>query len=110
MSSSPYQYSFVVCDQIIKVTTYLHHQRSPCLLVSIYCFLRRMVCADAHIEGKDPERVARGLKATVNNPGVSDEAKQSAQQRLEDMGANMDTKTTKTTRSKTSILVPIWHR
>ncbi|KAI4168693.1 MAG: hypothetical protein LQ343_006197 [Gyalolechia ehrenbergii] len=35
---------------------------------------------------KNPQNVAGGLKATVNNPKVSDEAKESAKERLKDMG------------------------
>ncbi|KAL8913508.1 MAG: hypothetical protein Q9171_001696 [Xanthocarpia ochracea] len=35
---------------------------------------------------KNPNNVAGGLKATVNNPQVSQEAKDSAQERLKDMG------------------------
>ncbi|KAI4086072.1 MAG: hypothetical protein LQ348_002703 [Seirophora lacunosa] len=37
-------------------------------------------------DGKNPQNVAGGLKATVNNPQVSQEAKDSAQERLKDMG------------------------
>ena len=33
---------------------------------------------------KDPARVAAGLKATLNNPRVSDEAKESAAERLDE--------------------------
>ncbi|KAL1872477.1 hypothetical protein VTK73DRAFT_1474 [Phialemonium thermophilum] len=33
--------------------------------------------------GKDPGNVARGLKATINNPRVSEEAKQHAREQLE---------------------------
>jgi hypothetical protein len=36
-------------------------------------------------EGKDPKNVARGLKATINNPGISDETKRKAQEQLDDM-------------------------
>jgi len=36
---------------------------------------------------KDPARVAAGLKATLHNQNVSEEAKQYAQERLENMGA-----------------------
>ncbi|KAM4066125.1 conidiation protein 6 domain-containing protein [Hirsutella rhossiliensis] len=32
--------------------------------------------------GKDPSNVARGLKATISNPGVSAEAKNNAKERL----------------------------
>ncbi|KAI2625831.1 conidiation-specific protein 6 [Hypoxylon sp. NC1633] len=35
--------------------------------------------------GKNPNNVAGGLKATINNPRVSDEAKESAKERLDDM-------------------------
>ncbi|KAL2760567.1 hypothetical protein ACRALDRAFT_2024523 [Sodiomyces alcalophilus JCM 7366] len=34
---------------------------------------------------KDPGNVARGLKASISNPGVSEEAKQHARERLENM-------------------------
>ncbi|RMZ70801.1 conidiation 6 [Pyrenophora seminiperda CCB06] len=34
---------------------------------------------------KNPNNVAGGLKATLSNPNVSDEAKESAKERLEDM-------------------------
>ncbi|KAK3368396.1 hypothetical protein B0H63DRAFT_488394 [Podospora didyma] len=34
---------------------------------------------------KDPGNVARGLKASISNPGVSDEAKQRAQEKLDAM-------------------------
>ena len=46
------------------------------------CFLFPNSVAD-----KDPARVAAGLKATLRNQNVSQEAKQYAQERLEDMGA-----------------------
>lgn len=36
-------------------------------------------------EGKNPNNVAGGLKATVNNPQVSQEAKDSAKERLNNM-------------------------
>ncbi|KAG6907801.1 hypothetical protein DXG01_007340 [Tephrocybe rancida] len=36
-------------------------------------------------QSKDSNRVAGGLKATIKNPRVSDEAKSSAQDRLHDM-------------------------
>ncbi|THH17875.1 hypothetical protein EW146_g3031 [Bondarzewia mesenterica] len=39
------------------------------------------------VEHKDPSRVAAGLKATLHNPNVSQEAKMQAEQRLEQMGA-----------------------
>ncbi|KAI4517424.1 hypothetical protein K525DRAFT_210931 [Schizophyllum commune Loenen D] len=45
---------------------------------------------DASVEGKNPGRVAAGLKASIHNPNVSDEAKQSATERLHDMGADVD--------------------
>ncbi|RVD84934.1 uncharacterized protein DFL_003270 [Arthrobotrys flagrans] len=40
---------------------------------------------DESIAGKDPGNVARGLKASISNPRVSDEAKKSAEERLEQM-------------------------
>lgn len=45
---------------------------------------------DDSVEGKNPGRVAAGLKASIHNPNVSDEAKQSATERLHDMGADVD--------------------
>ncbi|KAL1675961.1 Conidiation protein 6-domain-containing protein [Schizophyllum commune] len=39
---------------------------------------------------ENPGRVAAGLKASIHNPNVSDEAKQSAIERLHDMGADVD--------------------
>ncbi|KAF4613166.1 hypothetical protein D9613_011106 [Agrocybe pediades] len=38
---------------------------------------------------KNQDYVARGLKATIHNDNTSDEAKQSAAQRLEEMGAEV---------------------
>lgn len=35
---------------------------------------------------KDPGNVARGLKASVSNPGVSEEAKQKAREKLGKLG------------------------
>ncbi|KZV71371.1 hypothetical protein PENSPDRAFT_684609 [Peniophora sp. CONT] len=37
------------------------------------------------IDGKDPVRVAAGLKSTINNPNTSSEAKDNAAQRLEEI-------------------------
>ncbi|KAK4219749.1 conidiation-specific protein 6 [Rhypophila decipiens] len=39
-------------------------------------------------EGKNPNNVAGGLKATLKNPNVSDEAKESAKERLDNMSAS----------------------
>ncbi|EEY14398.1 Conidiation-specific protein 6 like [Verticillium longisporum] len=39
----------------------------------------------ANDDNKNPGNVAGGLKATLNNPNVSDEAKQSAKERLDAM-------------------------
>lgn len=36
---------------------------------------------------KDPGNVARGLKASISNPGVSEEAKQRAREKLEGLGS-----------------------
>ncbi|KAI4142849.1 MAG: hypothetical protein LQ340_007198 [Diploschistes diacapsis] len=38
-------------------------------------------------DGKDPEAVARGLKASITNPNVSDAAKKEAERKLKEMGA-----------------------
>ena len=53
-------------------------------------FLPRFTPSDDFVEGKNPGRVAAGLKASIHNPNVSDEAKQSATERLHDMGADVD--------------------
>ncbi|CAZ84096.1 unnamed protein product [Tuber melanosporum] len=42
---------------------------------------------DVNIEGKNPGNVAGGYKATLHNPNVSEEAKERAQEKLEQMGA-----------------------
>jgi hypothetical protein len=34
---------------------------------------------------KDPTRVAAGLKAAINNPGISKEGKEQAQKKLDDL-------------------------
>ncbi|KAH9474699.1 Conidiation-specific protein 6 [Psilocybe cubensis] len=39
---------------------------------------------------KNPERVAAGLKATIRNPSVSEEAKSRAIERLNEMGVNAE--------------------
>lgn len=41
-------------------------------------------------QGKNPSRVAAGLKAAVRNPRVSEEAKESASERLHQMGAGVE--------------------
>ncbi|KAH9929316.1 Conidiation protein 6-domain-containing protein [Amylocystis lapponica] len=52
-------------------------------------------------EQKNPERVAAGLKAAINNPNVSEEAREHAADRLDSMGAseevNTSTRSTGTT-------------
>ncbi|KAH8107832.1 hypothetical protein BXZ70DRAFT_912866 [Cristinia sonorae] len=42
-------------------------------------------------ENKDPTRVAAGLKATIHNPNVSEDAKERAAERLERMGQSQET-------------------
>ncbi|EKM54064.1 uncharacterized protein PHACADRAFT_185049 [Phanerochaete carnosa HHB-10118-sp] len=42
-------------------------------------------------DNKNPERVAAGLKATMHNPNVSEEAKHHAAERLEQMGSGTGT-------------------
>ena len=37
---------------------------------------------------KDPGNVARGLKASISNPGVSEEAKQTAREKLGKLGGS----------------------
>ncbi|KDR77253.1 hypothetical protein GALMADRAFT_95991 [Galerina marginata CBS 339.88] len=49
-----------------------------------HCF--RIYSSDAPAHGKNPERVAAGLKATLHNPATSPEAKDSARHRLHEMG------------------------
>ncbi|TRM70330.1 Conidiation protein 6-domain-containing protein [Schizophyllum amplum] len=46
-------------------------------------------------QGKNPDRVAAGLKATINNPNVGEEAKDSASERLREMGADQPRSTAK---------------
>ncbi|KAM0333252.1 hypothetical protein ACHAQA_001912 [Verticillium albo-atrum] len=41
--------------------------------------------ASAKDENKNPGNVAGGLKATLNNPNASEEAKESAKERLDNM-------------------------
>jgi len=41
---------------------------------------------------KNPDNVARGYKATISNPNVSEEAKQNAVQHLQEMGVSIDNK------------------
>ncbi|KAF8352113.1 Conidiation protein 6-domain-containing protein [Amanita rubescens] len=50
---------------------------------------------------KDPSRVAAGLKAAVHNPRVSEEAKESASERLHEMGEDVEP-----TKETTSMLTP----
>ncbi|KAB5585690.1 Conidiation protein 6-domain-containing protein [Coniochaeta sp. 2T2.1] len=38
------------------------------------------------VDGKDAGNVARGLKASISNPGVSEEAKERAKEKLAGMG------------------------
>ncbi|KAK7032620.1 hypothetical protein VNI00_012883 [Paramarasmius palmivorus] len=52
---------------------------------------------------KNPERVAAGLKGTLNNPNVSDEAKARASERLNDMGVSETSTTTAATERETPI-------
>ncbi|KAK2460758.1 hypothetical protein APHAL10511_007228 [Amanita phalloides] len=52
-------------------------------------------------QGKDPARVAAGLKAAVHNPRVSEEAKENASERLHQMHVETAEDTSKT-RRKTS--------
>ncbi|PFH53465.1 hypothetical protein AMATHDRAFT_137573, partial [Amanita thiersii Skay4041] len=55
---------------------------------------------------KDTERVARGLKASIHNPRVSQEAKIHAEERLHEMGIEIGTKSVmKTTGEKDPIRV-----
>ncbi|TDZ29529.1 Conidiation-specific protein 6 [Colletotrichum spinosum] len=50
-----------------------------------YSEIQQEVPASADTE-KDPENVARGHKATLNNPNVSEEAKERSRQILKDLG------------------------
>ncbi|KAL1741864.1 hypothetical protein HDZ31DRAFT_66524 [Schizophyllum fasciatum] len=43
-------------------------------------------------EGKNPNRVAGGLKATLHNPNIGDDVKQSAAERLDSMGVDPESK------------------
>lgn len=51
---------------------------------------------DEDVVGKNPERVAAGLKAAIHNPNVGEDAKERAAERLEHMGAETTTGTTTT--------------
>ncbi|KIK54213.1 hypothetical protein GYMLUDRAFT_177670 [Collybiopsis luxurians FD-317 M1] len=42
---------------------------------------------------KSPERVAAGLRGTLHNDNVSQQAKDNASERLQEMGANFENKT-----------------
>ncbi|PFH51997.1 hypothetical protein AMATHDRAFT_2486 [Amanita thiersii Skay4041] len=53
-------------------------------------------------ESKNPQRVAGGLKAAMHNPNTSDEAKQSAQERLQEMGADVEYHQNQAAATKTS--------
>ncbi|KAI8580132.1 hypothetical protein K450DRAFT_280125, partial [Umbelopsis ramanniana AG] len=46
---------------------------------------------DSNYESKDPRNVVRGYKATLNNPRVSDEAKQHAEQQIDEIGSQGQT-------------------
>ncbi|KAF5327895.1 hypothetical protein D9619_004153 [Psilocybe cf. subviscida] len=46
------------------------------------------------------EHIAAGLKASINNPNVSDEAKQRASQRLKDAGVAMQSRQVSTHQGK----------
>ncbi|KAK7692804.1 hypothetical protein QCA50_004438 [Cerrena zonata] len=48
--------------------------------------LLQATSAETSFQGKDQIRVAAGLKATINNPNVSEGAKENAAERLEHMG------------------------
>lgn len=52
---------------------------------------RRGFLTDASCIDKDPVRVAAGLKASIHNPNVSEEAKERAVDKLEHMGAERGT-------------------
>ncbi|TDZ41471.1 Conidiation-specific protein 6 [Colletotrichum trifolii] len=54
-----------------------------------YSDIQQEVPASADTE-KDPENVARGHKATLNNPNVSEEAKERSRQILKDLGEPAD--------------------
>lgn len=45
-------------------------------------------------DNKNPERVAAGLKAAMHNPNVSEEAKEHAAERLEQMGSASESRRT----------------
>ncbi|KAK3499483.1 Conidiation protein 6-domain-containing protein [Neurospora hispaniola] len=44
----------------------------------------------ANLEGKDRGNVIRGLKAAINNPNVSEKAKEKDRKKLQDLGESMD--------------------
>lgn len=53
-------------------------------------------------EGKNSNRVAGGLKATLHNPKIGDDVKQSAAERLDEMGVDADAKAPSKSSSATS--------
>ncbi|KAI5898465.1 uncharacterized protein SCHCODRAFT_02489941 [Schizophyllum commune H4-8] len=55
-------------------------------------WLRRSARSSFFSEGKNSNRVAGGLKATLHNPTIGEDTKQSAAQRLEEMGVDADSK------------------
>lgn len=50
-------------------------------------FAHLHISLNSHCAEKNTNRVAGGLKATINNPNASEEAKQSASERLENMSS-----------------------
>ncbi|KAL1754668.1 hypothetical protein FB107DRAFT_291470 [Schizophyllum commune] len=51
-----------------------------------------MSASGKSLEGKNSNRVAGGLKATLHNPNIGEETKQSAAERLDQMGVDADSK------------------
>ncbi|KAF7173752.1 hypothetical protein CNMCM5623_006004 [Aspergillus felis] len=54
-------------------------------------------------EGRDPENVMRGYKATLRNPNVSDQAKQHAQQELDRYESGQATSTSEDERHASNV-------
>jgi len=60
------------------------------LLTCHHSFTQHYCSCTVQSDNKNPERVAAGLKATIHNDSVSDEAKNHARDRLDQMGVDLD--------------------
>jgi len=60
------------------------------LFTCYHSFTQHRCLRAVQSDNKNPERVAAGLKATIHNDSVSDEAKNHARDRLDQMGVDLD--------------------